>query len=120
MSAFSLKFENLTVKRSILSLESKFIYHSLPQILPDMESVRPAECMQDDCYLQNNLWKFRNLSFLCGSDIPIFGNKNHPAVTLKLSDKQEINVLTGIDYWLENLMFSVPEGEGHFHEYYIS
>ena len=80
-----------------------------------MESVRPAECMQDDCYLQNNLWKFRNLSFLCGSDIPIFGNKNHPAVTLKLTDKQEINVLTGIDYWLENLMFSVPEVVMCFH-----
>ena len=49
------------------------------------------------------------MSFLCGSDIPIFGNKNHPAVTLKLSDKQEINVLTGIDYWLENLMFSAGD-----------
>ena len=45
--------------RSILSLESKFLYHSLPQILPTIETVRPAECQESDCYLQNNLWRFR-------------------------------------------------------------
>ena len=102
--------------RSILSLESKFLYHSLPQILPNgEESFQSGECELSGCFLQNNLWQFRNLSFLCGSDIPIFGNSNHPAVTLKLTEKQEINVLTGIDYWLENLMFSVPEVVMCFH-----
>ena len=47
--------------------------------------------------------------------MPIFGNANHPAVTLRLSETEEINVLTGIDYWLENLMFSVPEVIMCFH-----
>ena len=114
--------------RSMLSLQSKFLYHSLPPSLPGAPTFDPTEdssrdssrdsreqCKPDGCYLQNSLWEFRDLGVLVGSDIPIFGNSNHPAVTLRLSEKQEINVLTGIDYWLENLMFSVPEVIMCFH-----
>lgn len=47
---------------------------------------------------------------LIGTDLPIFGDVNHPCVSLRLRDTQKpINVLTGIDYWLDNLMCNVPE-----------
>lgn len=47
---------------------------------------------------------------LIGSDLPIFGDKDRPCVSLRLRDAREpINVLTGIDYWLDNLMCNVPE-----------
>ena len=99
---------------SVKALESKFLYHSL---MPggNNQETRQQPCSNEGCFLQNNVWKFHDLAFLVGSDIPIFGNKNHPAVTLRLTDSQEINVLTGIDHWLENLMFSVPEVVMCFH-----
>ncbi|CAF0785040.1 unnamed protein product [Didymodactylos carnosus] len=56
------------------------------------------------------LWTFENIKMLIGSDLPIFGDEQHPAVSLRLRDMHKpINVLTGIDYWLDNLMCNVPE-----------
>ena len=105
--------------RSMLSLQSKFLYHSLPSTdRPSSDSTeqgRSDQCISGNCFLQNSLWRFHDLGIMVGSDVPIFGNANHPAVTLRLSDTEEINVLTGIDYWLENLMFSVPEVIMCFH-----
>ena len=45
-------------------------------------------------------WNFQDLSMLIGSDMPIFGDPHHPAVSLKLRDMSKpINVLTGLDDW---------------------
>ncbi|KAI1282159.1 Erythroid differentiation-related factor 1 [Halotydeus destructor] len=67
-------------------------------------------------YLRNLLWKFEDINMLVGSDMPIFGDSNHPAVSLRLRDmSRPINVLTGLDYWLDNLMCSVPEVEMCYH-----
>ena len=42
--------------------------------------------------------------------MPIFGDADHPAVSLKLSDAgKPIEILTGMDMWLDNLMCNVPE-----------
>lgn len=61
-------------------------------------------------FLRNVLWTFEDIHMLIGSDMPIFGGGTHPAVSLKLRDmKKPINVLTGLDYWLDNLMCNVPE-----------
>ncbi|XP_023226950.1 erythroid differentiation-related factor 1-like [Centruroides sculpturatus] len=61
-------------------------------------------------FLRNVLWTFEDIRMLIGSDMPIFGGGTHPAVSLKLRDmKKPINVLTGLDYWLDNLMCNVPE-----------
>ncbi len=69
------------------------------------------------------------MKMLIGSDLPIFGDEKHPAVSLRLrfvekkNQQQQtfefifpyrdmnkpINVLTGIDCWLDNLMCNVPE-----------
>ncbi|CAF0938718.1 unnamed protein product [Adineta ricciae] len=55
-------------------------------------------------------WTFENMKMLIGSDLPIFGDEQHPAVSLRLREMDKpINVLTGIDCWLDNLMCNVPE-----------
>lgn len=42
--------------------------------------------------------------------MPIFGGQTQPCISLKLRDMSKpINILTGIDYWLDNLMCNVPE-----------
>lgn len=59
---------------------------------------------------RNVVWTFEDIRMLIGTDMPIFGNANRPCISLRLRDmNQPINVLTGIDYWLDNLMCNVPE-----------
>lgn len=56
------------------------------------------------------MWTFENIQMLVGTDMPIFGGQTHPCISLRLRDMAKpINVLTGIDYWLDNLMCNVPE-----------
>lgn len=59
---------------------------------------------------RNVVWTFEDIRMLIGTDMPIFGSANRPCISLRLRDmNQPINVLTGIDYWLDNLMCNVPE-----------
>lgn len=61
-------------------------------------------------YNRNVLWTFEDIRMLIGTDMPIFGGGRRPCISLRLRDvKEPINVLTGIDYWLDNLMCNVPE-----------
>lgn len=54
--------------------------------------------------------KFNLSQLISGTDLPIFGGGTHPCISLRLRDvSKPINVLTGIDYWLDNLMSNVPE-----------
>ncbi|CAH8495014.1 unnamed protein product [Schistosoma turkestanicum] len=63
-----------------------------------------------DQFLHTAEWQLKDLSFIVGSDMPIFGTPKHPCISLKLSPLHEsINVLTGIDVWLENIINEVPE-----------
>ncbi|XP_055689704.1 erythroid differentiation-related factor 1 [Lutzomyia longipalpis] len=56
------------------------------------------------------VWNFEDIRMLIGTDMPIFGGGTRPCISLRLRDmKKPINVLTGIDYWLDNLMCNVPE-----------
>uniref|UniRef100_A0ABD2XJ45 Erythroid differentiation-related factor 1 n=1 Tax=Trichogramma kaykai TaxID=54128 RepID=A0ABD2XJ45_9HYME len=113
------------------NLISKFLYHSL--VLPEGEKTKeptpklPVETLQqslpeptkeeqlpdpnDQCnYTRNVVWTFENIQMLIGTNMPIFGGQTHPCISLKLRDASKpINVLTGIDYWLDNLMCNVPE-----------
>ncbi|ESO95111.1 hypothetical protein LOTGIDRAFT_232201 [Lottia gigantea] len=62
------------------------------------------------------LWTFENIRMLIGADLPIFGGETHPCISLRLRNSDEpINVLTGLDYWLDNLMCNVPEVAMCFH-----
>ncbi|XP_075986623.1 erythroid differentiation-related factor 1 [Anticarsia gemmatalis] len=79
--------------------------------LPEPETKeKPEEPPTEHLYNRNVLWTFEDIHMLIGSDLPIFGDKDRPCVSLRLRDAREpINVLTGIDYWLDNLMCNVPE-----------
>ncbi|CAG2167479.1 unnamed protein product [Oppiella nova] len=82
---------------------SEIIAKRLDQIEDNSETRFPG-------FLRNVLWTFEDIRMLVASNMPIFGDSNHPAVSLRLHDmKRPINVLTGLDYWLDNLMSSVPE-----------
>lgn len=115
------------------NLVSKFLYHSL--VLKDDKSepsdgkpILPVELYNDPKlpeptleekvpdpnynhdYARNVVWTFENIQMLLGTDMPIFGGQTHPCISLRLRDATKpINVLTGIDYWLDNLMCNVPE-----------
>ncbi|EDO48782.1 predicted protein [Nematostella vectensis] len=76
---------------------------------PEEEDALP-EPKQRSPFQRNILWRFEDIHMLVGSNLPIFGGGKYPAVSLRLRDcDKPINVLTGLDYWLDNLMCNVPE-----------
>ncbi|XP_039487496.1 erythroid differentiation-related factor 1 [Drosophila santomea] len=121
------------------NLLSKFLYHSLKQTgdeldydvattptqltsrkqgLPITGPVLPEPKIEENvpdpksshAFNRNVVWTFEDIRMLIGTDMPIFGGPNRPCISLRLRDAaQPINVLTGIDYWLDNLMCNVPE-----------
>ena len=67
-------------------------------------------------HARNLLWNIQDIRMLIGSDMPIFGDSSHPTVSLRLHNvNKPINILTGLDYWLDNLMCQVPEVVMCFH-----
>ncbi|GBP19298.1 Erythroid differentiation-related factor 1 [Eumeta japonica] len=114
-----------------LQLTSKFLCHSivsLPQpekevktdlqpscstgpltgpFLPEAET-RSEIPPNEHSYNRNVLWTFENIQMLIGSDLPIFGGKDRPCVSLRLRDaKEPISVLTGGTEGMEN-PFTTP------------
>ena len=88
-----------------LSLETL----ALPQ-LPDPSLDQVPNFMNTEKFVRNYLWTFEDIRMMIGSNMPIFGDQDHPCVSLRLRDmKKPINILTGMDYWLDNLMCQVPE-----------
>lgn len=82
------------------------------QSLPDRTHEEEDECQYsgNHKFLRNVLWNFEDITMLIGTDMPIFGGGTHPCVSLRLRDKNKpISILTGLDYWLDNLMCNVPE-----------
>lgn len=118
------------------NLLSKFLYYSLKQSgvtddednqpenlkkrasLPIKSPVLPEPKVEENVpdpnsahvFQRNVVWTFEDIRMLIGTDMPIFGGPNRPCISLRLRDMNKpINVLTGIDYWLDNLMCNVPE-----------
>eukprot|EP00731_Ephydatia_muelleri_P020552 Em0013g279a len=61
-------------------------------------------------------WTIADTRMLLGSDLPILTQGGHPAISLRLREKgKPVTVLTGLDYWLDNLMCNVPELMMCFH-----
>ncbi|XP_060697987.1 erythroid differentiation-related factor 1 isoform X2 [Hemiscyllium ocellatum] len=80
------------------------------------EDGNPQEHGLKNDFVRNILWTFEDIHMLVGSNMPIFGGGKYPAVSLRLRDSNKpINILTGIDYWLDNLMCNVPELVMCFH-----
>nr|VZI26913.1 unnamed protein product [Spirometra erinaceieuropaei] len=85
-----------------------------PESMPSNSRSRLSH--NPDDYLRMAKWRLDDLSFLVGSDMAIFGTKMHPCISLRLSPLHEpINVLTGVDIWLENILNEVPEVAMCFH-----
>ena len=112
------------------NLVSKFLYRSIvvadekeqhvkPQLpVKTLEPCLPEPTQEEKVpdpnynhnFARNIVWTFENIQMLIGTDMPIFGGLTHPCISLRLRDMTKpINVLTGIDYWLDNLMCNVPE-----------
>ncbi|KAL6263033.1 hypothetical protein P5V15_005829 [Pogonomyrmex californicus] len=112
------------------NLVSKFLYHSIVPADKNKQSEKPQlpvktlePCLPEPTqeekvpdpnynhnFARNVVWTFENIQMLIGTDMPIFGGQTHPCISLRLRDMSKpINVLTGIDYWLDNLMCNVPE-----------
>lgn len=88
-------------------LEQKPTDSRLPE--PSQEEKLP-DPQYNHNFARNVVWTFEDIQMLIGTDMPIFGGKTHPCISLRLHDvSKPINVLTGIDYWLDNLMCNVPE-----------
>ncbi|KFP42466.1 Erythroid differentiation-related factor 1, partial [Chlamydotis macqueenii] len=89
-----------------------------PFEMPSSLSEEPGASNQGlkNDFVRNILWTFEDIHMLVGSNMPIFGGGRYPAVSLRLRDNNKpINVLTGIDYWLDNLICNVPELVMCFH-----
>ncbi|XP_050068189.1 erythroid differentiation-related factor 1 [Anopheles maculipalpis] len=77
---------------------------------PTKEEHFPDAQQTNHMFNRNVIWTFEDIRMLIGTDMPIFGGANRPCISLRLRDESKpINVLTGIDYWLDNLMSNVPE-----------
>lgn len=77
---------------------------------PNVEENVPDPKHTKHTYNRNVVWTFEDIRMLIGTDMAIFGGASRPCISLRLRDmRQPINVLTGIDYWLDNLMCNVPE-----------
>lgn len=77
---------------------------------PNVEENVPDPEHTKHTYNRNVVWTFEDIRMLIGTDMAIFGGHSRPCISLRLRDmRQPINVLTGIDYWLDNLMCNVPE-----------
>ncbi|XP_062565937.1 erythroid differentiation-related factor 1 isoform X2 [Armigeres subalbatus] len=77
---------------------------------PDEDENCPDPGQRNHVFNRNVVWTFEDIRMLIGTDMPIFGGANRPCISLRLRDETKpINVLTGIDYWLDNLMCNVPE-----------
>lgn len=93
---------NVAIPLPFLRAEPPLPEPRLEEELPD-----PASSHN---FSRNVVWTFEDIQMLLGTDIPIFGGSTHPCISLKLRDMSKpINVLTGMDDWLDNLMCNVPE-----------
>ena len=83
---------------------------TIQQQLGSETNKAPQDFPSGSYFMHDVLWTFEDITMLVGSDLPIFGGGRYPAVSLRLHDASKpINILTGMDYWLDNLMCNVPE-----------
>lgn len=88
-----------------------------------MQAIRSSSAVLDsesitNSFLQKSKWTFQDLSLLTGNNLKIFGDgQDHPAVSVQLArDEKPVNILTGVDTWLDNLIADIPEVVMFFHD----
>lgn len=111
------KFLYYSIEDSKKIEEKEYVPMQLQQPLLPQPKREDISDKKDHKFSRNVLWTFEDIRMLIGSDMQIFGNQSRPCISLRLRDmKKPINVLTGIDYWLDNLMCNVPEIFLCFHQ----
>ncbi|CAF3327196.1 unnamed protein product [Rotaria socialis] len=101
--------ESTTTTAAALLQQIKDLVNASNNLEDDNDENQNENCTSSPFQRTVN-WTFENMKMLIGSDLPIFGDEQHPAVSLRLREMNKpINVLTGIDCWLDNLMCNVPE-----------
>ncbi|XP_066549130.1 erythroid differentiation-related factor 1 isoform X2 [Amia ocellicauda] len=106
------KEDSVPLEFALGHVDSSLKEQNLPTLFNEGEN---SQGLRND-FVRNILWTFEDIHMLVGSNMPIFGGGRYPAVSLRLRDNNKpINVLTGIDYWLDNLMCNVPELVMCFH-----
>lgn len=111
------KFLYYSIEDSKKSEEKEYVPMQLSQPMLPQPKREDISDNRDHKFSRNVLWTFEDIRMLIGSDMQIFGNQSRPCISLRLRDmKKPINVLTGIDYWLDNLMCNVPEIFLCFHQ----
>uniref|UniRef100_A0A7N6FCF2 Erythroid differentiation regulatory factor 1 n=1 Tax=Anabas testudineus TaxID=64144 RepID=A0A7N6FCF2_ANATE len=115
--------ESHASKQESVSVDSKFALGQVTSVqnvqeqnlLKLFDEGENSQGLRND-FVRNIMWTFEDIHMLVGSNMPIFGGGRYPAVSLRLRDNNKpINILTGIDYWLDNLMCNVPELVMCFH-----
>ncbi|XP_060943592.1 erythroid differentiation-related factor 1 isoform X1 [Limanda limanda] len=113
--------ESDAAKQESFSLDSNFALGQVTAVLEEQNlptlfnEGENSQGLRND-FVRNIMWTFEDIHMLVGSNMPIFGGGRYPAVSLRLRDNNKpINILTGIDYWLDNLMCNVPELVMCFH-----
>ncbi|XP_059215895.1 erythroid differentiation-related factor 1 isoform X2 [Centropristis striata] len=108
-------------KQESVSMDSKFALGQVTSVPKEQNLTmlfnegENSQGLRND-FVRNIMWTFEDIHMLVGSNMPIFGGGRYPAVSLRLRDNNKpINILTGIDYWLDNLMCNVPELVMCFH-----
>ncbi|GLJ16307.1 hypothetical protein SUGI_0275050 [Cryptomeria japonica] len=78
-----------------------------PNYVQDSEKHRR---LSKEGFLRVLFWQFHNLRMLLGSDLLVFSNEKHVAVSLHLWEvERQVTPLMWLDAWLDNVMASVPE-----------
>ncbi|KAM9847832.1 erythroid differentiation-related factor 1 [Aulostomus maculatus] len=113
--------EESAAKQESVSVDSQFALGQVTSVPKEQNLLtlfnegENSQGLRND-FVRNIMWTFEDIHMLVGSNMPIFGGGRYPAVSLKLRDNNKpINILTGIDYWLDNLMCNVPELVMCFH-----
>lgn len=113
--------ESGTHKEQSVSMENQYALGQVTSVLKEQNlptlfnEGENSQGLRND-FVRNIMWTFEDIHMLVGSNMPIFGGGRYPAVSLRLRDNNKpINILTGIDYWLDNLMCNVPELVMCFH-----
>lgn len=113
--------DSAAVKQESVSVDSQFALGQVTSV-PNEQNLltlfnegENSQGLRND-FVRSIMWTFEDIHMLVGSNMPIFGGGRYPAVSLRLRDNNKpINILTGIDYWLDNLMCNVPELVMCFH-----